>query len=374
MYNDIVKELEKMNIEETVLPAQPPQKDGDEVVQDLSLKDRLGAELGLVEEALAKASVDDVSHWRGVASKTVAQQVVLMHNLLPDTLIQAVKDCSIGMTQGGLDGTVAFHFDTKLAGEPVTHPNVRVCPLQEKEYCGIVSALLKARSPPTAQSPALRSGEIVMILDGGKAGNKRVLLKPWRPVSAPEENDMDFDDEGGEVQAASSFKTRSVIVSKTEASVRARRSRAVARGAGSIPQTETMHLCATDMSLPEMSWGHGYEGSNKGTAITGVVIDPLENDWTETVKAKKKFMVPIVMLSAPPCQIKGARSGWTATKSRCVSQRSPGPFTRHCSMVMWSRLCLTSPLGEANSPRHVCCRGVRGQRLPIWVCACQRST
>ena len=82
MYNDIVKELEKMNIEETVLPAQSQKEEGGEVVQDLSLRDRLGAELGPVEEALAKASVDDVGHWRGVASKTVAQQIVLMHNLL----------------------------------------------------------------------------------------------------------------------------------------------------------------------------------------------------------------------------------------------------------------------------------------------------
>eukprot|EP00959_Pyramimonas_sp_CCMP1952_P348991 7312283-Pyramimonas_sp.AAC.1 len=50
-----------------------------------------------------------------------------------------------------------------------------------------------------------------------------------------------------------------------------------------------MRICGTDMSLPEQSWGEGFEGTNKGTAIAPIVVDAIENDWTETVKMKREI-------------------------------------------------------------------------------------
>ena len=113
-------------------------------------------------------------------------------------------------------------------------------------------------------------------------GNNRCLLKPWRPVSVKAEDDFDLDDD----DAPNTFKTRQVGLIKTEASIRSRRARAVARGVGSIPQVETMHICAVDLALleQEQSWGQGYEGTNKGAAIAPIIVDSVENDWTETVK------------------------------------------------------------------------------------------
>ena len=98
-----------------------------------------------------------------------------------------------------------------------------------------------------------------------------------------EEDDGDLDDD----DAPNIFQTRQVSLIKTEASIRSRRARAVARGVGSIPQVETVHICAVDLPLPEKSWGQGCEGANKGTAIAPIIDESVENDWTETLKVKK---------------------------------------------------------------------------------------
>ena len=232
------------------------------------------------------AVTEDANHWRAVAHKTVSQQIKLVVHSQPDTLKQYVKDCSISQTKGDLDGLVAYHFDSKLAGEAIANPQVRTCPLQEKPYCLLVQTVMAGRAPPNASEPSLNAGEIALLIDGGKTGNKRPLLKPWRPIAGDEEDDADMDDEAA---PSSAFKTRQVNLIKNEASVRARRVRAVARGAGSIPQLETMHICGTDMALPEQSWGEGFEGTNKGTAIAPIVVDAIENDWTETVKVKREI-------------------------------------------------------------------------------------
>ena len=124
-------------------------------------------------------------------------------------------------------------------------------------------------------------------MDGGKLGNKRALLKPWRPqTGAADDDEAEPEDDDIDV-VSSSFKVRSVTVMKTEASVRARRARAVARGAASIPQCETMHIGGVELGLPEVAWGHGFDGTSTGTAISGVVLDEVENDWKENVRTKK---------------------------------------------------------------------------------------
>ena len=286
-YNDILSELEKFNTQRAVGGSDPlcraEDPPEDEEPEKLDTKERLGKQLGEVKDAIDAAVGEDANHWRAVAHKTVSQQIKLVVHSQPDTLKQYVKDCSISQTKGDLDGLVAFHFDSKLAGEAITNPQVRPCPLQEKAYSLTVSTMLAARTPPTEKEATLNPGEIALLIDGGKSGNKRPLLKPWRPQDN-DEDDADMDDEAA---PAASFKTRQVSLIKNEASVRARRGRAGARGAGSIPQHETMHICGTDMSLPEQSWGNGYEGTNKGTAIATIKVDAIENDWTETVKVKK---------------------------------------------------------------------------------------
>ena len=283
----MLSELEKYNTQRTVGSSDPLARvdDPDDVEPEhLDIKERLGKQLGEVKDAMDAAVAEDSNHWRGVAEKTVAQQIKLVVHSQPDTLKQYVKDCSISQTKGDLGGLVAYHFDSKLAGEAITNPQVRPCPLQEKAYSLTVQTLIAARAPPTDKDPTLNAGEIALLIDGGKSGNKRPLLKPWRPQAGDDDDDADMDDEAA---PAASFKTRQVSLIKNEASVRARRVRAVARGAGSIPQHETMHICGKDMSLPEQSWGNGYDGTNKGTAIATIKVDDIENDWTETVKVKK---------------------------------------------------------------------------------------
>ncbi|CAK0851057.1 unnamed protein product, partial [Prorocentrum cordatum] len=289
-YNDILTELEKFNAQRAVSGSDPRGRVADAPEEaepeTLDTKERLGKQLGEVKDAIDAAVAEDANHWRAVAHKTVSQQVKLVVHSQPDTMQQYVKECSISQTKGDLDGLVAYHFDSKLAGEAITNPQVRTCPLQEKPYCLLVQTVLAGRAPPTEKEPGLNPGEIALLIDGGKSGNKRPLLKPWRPVAGDEDEDADMDDEAAPTAA---FKTRQVNLIKNEASVRARRVRAVARGAGSIPQLEAMHICGTDMSLPEQSWGEGFEGTNKGTAIAPIVVDAIENDWTETVKMKREI-------------------------------------------------------------------------------------
>ena len=69
----------------------------------------------------------------------------------------------------------------KKSGEPGTRPDLRVTPLREASYSRLVRALLDARRTGDPSAPGtLNPGDIALVMDGGRPGNKNKLLLPWK--------------------------------------------------------------------------------------------------------------------------------------------------------------------------------------------------
>ena len=63
----------------------------------------------------------------------------------------------------------------------MTRPEIRVAPLRDAAYSRLVRCALQARLPPSSEkTAALQSGEVAIVLDGGRSGNKNRYLAPWK--------------------------------------------------------------------------------------------------------------------------------------------------------------------------------------------------
>ena len=205
---------------------------------------RLGTPLATVQTLLL-ANPDESDHWRAVAERRVQQYIKLVHVSSLSEMEAQLSSSSIACTKGDLTGLVGFFYDTKLAGEAATNPQIRICPLQEKHYQGQVRSLLKVRRAAEGlATTSLGAGEVALILDGGKGGNARKLLSPWHPGIT---EDLDDDETEGQMVK------RTVHVIKTEESARN----------------------SVDMSLAGFSnTCGGIEHACAEGAFTGVVVEP----------------------------------------------------------------------------------------------------
>lgn len=104
----------------------------------------------------------------------------------------AIQSTPLAMTRGDPTGLILFHYDIKKHGESTTRPDLRVSPIREC-YSRLVKAILDARKPISStpddddeaeeKGSLLQPGEMAIIFDGGKRGNKSRLLQPWLPMS-----------------------------------------------------------------------------------------------------------------------------------------------------------------------------------------------
>lgn len=87
----------------------------------------------------------------------------------------------------------------------MTRPDIRVSPIRDS-YARLVRTVLEARNPKAddeAGGGELQPGEMALILDGGKHGNKSKLTGPWRKENYKDKADDDdadddlVDDEDG---------------------------------------------------------------------------------------------------------------------------------------------------------------------------------
>ena len=108
---------------------------------------RLGTPLATVQTLLL-ANPDESDHWRAVAERRAQQYIKLVHVSSLSELEAQLSSSSIACTKGDLTGLVGFLYDTKLAGEAATNPQVRICPLQENT--------IKARCVPCSRSDVLQ--------------------------------------------------------------------------------------------------------------------------------------------------------------------------------------------------------------------------
>jgi hypothetical protein len=100
--------------------------------------------------------------------------------------------------------------------------------------------------------------KVALIMDGGKEGNKRILMHPFKAGSKDSDDDVDIEEES----TVGTLNVRTCWAFKSEASVRKNRA---SRGIATVKQVEHLYFVAPSaISLPERDWQNGLEGSNKG--------------------------------------------------------------------------------------------------------------
>lgn len=149
----------------------------------------------------------------------------------------------------------------------------------------------------------LRSGDIAILLDGGRQGNTPKILAPWKEgtISHDEQKD-DNDDDDDEMDADNDqkpgFVNSKLNLIYTEDSIQTRRKRMRGAGTASIQQCEGAHMLShARVSLPERKRLH-FPGSTSGDTIYGIGKPDIASEWTVTWKDKKemytkKYLIPV---------------------------------------------------------------------------------
>ena len=257
-------------------------------------------------EAALKLPEAERYEWLKHVNKTISSHVKFVADQKTISSLEAsLKDAPLAMLRGDPTGLVLYHYDVKKAAETHFRPELRIAPLQEKEYKRVVKAILNARKVNNTDPAMVNGGEVALILDGGRRGNMTRLLAPWKE-EAPrkrkrsdkydkgDDEDVVVDDveedeaDGSDADSKGGFQVKILQVAYTEASVARRR--ALSRGTASLHQVEWAHILAGKaINLPERPRKH-YEGTNCGDLLIGVEIPPLENEWHVSVKEKAVYL------------------------------------------------------------------------------------
>jgi hypothetical protein len=248
-----------------------------------------------VTTGFTSMSIQDQTHWDHYVDKQFRTYV----ELIPESksaleLEHAIRESTLANLRGDPTGLVLYYFDVKMTGEPATRPEVRIAPFRDAMYHRMVRAVVSARCP--VGSPAtLRTGEVAVLLDGGRHGNAAKLLAPWREgtlkdVKKEEDGDeaeiQDGDDDDDDSKPG--FVTNTLNIIYTEDSIQARRRKARG-GTASVHQNEWAHMLShARVSLPERQRKH-FPGSTSGDTIYGVGKPELGTEWTVPWKDKKEM-------------------------------------------------------------------------------------
>jgi hypothetical protein len=216
-------------------------------------------------------SEEDKQAWTRVIKKNIHSNVkLLVDDGTANGLIDKIRGCPLAMVKGDATGLIMFHYDSKKHGEANTRPDLRTTSIRDAIYTRLVSSVLAARQAEDDEGEAgLHSGELALLFDGGKTGNKSRLLGPWKPQSASKKQKEDQDEvsEDDDEAKSNQFVPALLQVVKTEASILARKK--LVRGCLSIRQIEGIHIASHNkIVLPERAWQH-YPGSNNGDTISG---------------------------------------------------------------------------------------------------------
>ena len=257
------------------------------------------------EAADEKMPAEQAQQWRQHMLKTMQAHIRFVTDKKSQAeLEQALKDCPFSLLKGDGTGQVLFFFDSKKYGEAMTRPDLRQPPLRDALYTRLVKAVLTARTEGE-HAPVLQTGDLALILDGGRPGNKNKLLAPWKEGTNKEgsakknQKDDDEDEQDEDMDEEDDKPTLScdtLSIAYTEESLAARKTRV--RGTGTVKQLETCHVLAPKkLQLPSRARRH-YDGSSTGDMIYGVPLPRLADEWHLPWKQKKtvygkKHIIPV---------------------------------------------------------------------------------
>ena len=268
-----------------------------------------------VQEGFDCLEADDQTFWL----KSMKKLINTYSARIPDSgstgdLTSKIQACPMAMMRGDPTGLVLYHFDVKKYGESITRPDLRITPLRDAPYVRLVTTVLQARAVSADAATAsgddenpfkaplsLATGELAIILDGGKRGNAARLLAPWRgatPKGSKQKDEDDVDDEDEEETAAKQGIVPSLMQLVFSSASLVARKKLARLGTLSLKQVEWAHIAANSrISLPERAWKH-HPGTNCGDALVGIDLPLIDSDsvwkmeWRhkKTLYGKKHFI------------------------------------------------------------------------------------
>ncbi|CAK0810639.1 unnamed protein product [Prorocentrum cordatum] len=238
----------------------------------------------------------DQEYWEKIIKKHVHTHVdIIVEKQTAAELENAIRGSTLAGIRGDPIGLVLFHFDVKQSGEPLIRPELRVAPLRDANYHRLARTVLNARAP-AGGTPCLRSGEVAILLDGGRSGNSNKLIAPWREGTSKDMKKQDDDDEDEEDKEDDpddedgtevlTFTPSVINIVYSEASIANRRKK-LRSCTGGLHQSDCAHMLShTKVPLPERSRKH-YPGSTSGDTIMGVEATEAAKEWTMSWSDKK---------------------------------------------------------------------------------------
>ena len=184
----------------------------------------------------------------------------------------------------GIDGRkcVIILFDSACHGEAAISPMSRLPPLSELRVRKLVASVISARNTESATTPL--EGDVYMLFDGGRGPvAETILLSPFSSNSDAAEstshrsNKMDVN-----------IKRVSLVFD--EASILKRRER---QRSEHVTQTSTMYVVTADgLKVPRKDYSKYPGFSNRGSAISPIVLPTLDQQLTVPAKDKKAIWGP----------------------------------------------------------------------------------
>jgi hypothetical protein len=287
--------------------------------------DELPAEPGMTTE--------EQNYWELYIDKQLSTYVYL----IPDTkstsdLEQAIRESAMSNIRGDPTGMVVYYWDVKMSGESVTRPELRIPPMRDANYHRMVRTVVSARGPVGVPA-TLRSGEIAILLDGGRQGNTPKILAPWKEGTVSTEADPEADDEDDtDADHKPGFVHTKLNLIYTEDSIQSRRKRIRGAGTASIQQCEGAHMLSmTRVSLPERKRLH-FEGSTSGDTIYGIGKPDMASEWTVTWKDKKEMYTKKYLI---PCGGKTEGADPDEEQAERKTDATSVPVTYHSMPEAW---------------------------------------
>ena len=162
---------------------------------------------------------------------------------------------------------VAAILDVKAMTEPNSKPHKRAAACQKDQVQKLMGAWLQARA---TRPNEMRDGDVAIVLDGGKLGNRAKLLKPFREFTGN----------------STKFSSKTVTVIYDEGSVKEKKTRI--KGVSGVRQEEHMHLVSrVAFDCPERKRKH-VAGSNRGSSLAFVKLPSWVSCWKLPFETKRK--------------------------------------------------------------------------------------
>ena len=177
---------------------------------------------------------------------------------------------------------VIILFDSTCHGEAACFPMNRLPPLGESRVRKLVGSVLSARNAESATIPL--EGDVYMLFDGGRGPiAEPALLSPFS-------NNTDAESTSRRSNKGMDAHVKRVSLVFDEASILKRRER---QRNEHVTQTSTMYVVtASGLKVPRKDYSKYIGFSNRGTAISTIVLPTLDQQFSVPAKDKKAIWGP----------------------------------------------------------------------------------